>query len=179
MLQNGRINPLYLWVITNPPRRAKRPPRKSTGTTQNHLAVAGAAAQKTTPSETLAYPEVGLVLANLAKALHPGPPRTHSQQQQERRCAIEPRGSRGEEGATAGWYVHFVSCFCIVIYDVFMHNNAFWSNSNAFSLIICKVHTKRGNTGSWDSEPKKAMSGHLFCRTPNELKLHDDFLWNK
>ena len=25
------------------------------------------------------------------------------------------------------------------IYDVFMHNNAFWSNSNAFSLIICKV----------------------------------------
>ena len=22
------------------------------------------------------------------------------------------------------------------------------------------------------------MSGHLFCTTPNELKLHGDFLWN-
>jgi hypothetical protein len=60
-----------------------------------------------------------------------------------------------------------------------MHNNAFWSNSNAFSLIICKVYTKRENSGSWKSGPEKAMSGYLFCTTPNELKLHEDFLWNK
>ena len=43
------------------------------------------------------------------------------------------------------------------------------------SLIICKVHTKRGNSDSWKSGPEKAMSGHLFCTTPNELKLHGDF----
>jgi hypothetical protein len=60
-----------------------------------------------------------------------------------------------------------------------MHNNAFWSDYNAFSLIICKVHTKRENSGSWKSGPEKAMSGYLFCTTPNELKLYGDFLWNK
>ena len=38
-----------------------------------------------------------------------------------------------------------------VIYDVFIHNNAFWSNSNAFSLLICKVYMKRENAGSWNS----------------------------
>ena len=37
------------------------------------------------------------------------------------------------------WYVHFASWFPIVVYNVFMHNNALWSISNAFSLIICKV----------------------------------------
>ena len=51
-----------------------------------------------------------------------------------------------------------------------MYNNAFCSNSNAFSLIICKVHTRRENTGSWNSGPEKATSGHLFYTTPNELK---------
>ena len=59
-----------------------------------------------------------------------------------------------------------------------MDNNAFWSISNAFSLIICKVHTKSENFGSWKSEPEKATSGNLFCTTPNDLKLHGDFLWN-
>ena len=59
-----------------------------------------------------------------------------------------------------------------------MHNNAFWGNSNAFSLIICKVHTKRENSGSWKYGPGKATSGHLFCTTPNKLKLYGDFLWN-
>ena len=39
-----------------------------------------------------------------------------------------------------------------------MHNNALWSNSNAFSLIICKVYTKRENVGSWNSGPETAMS---------------------
>ena len=52
--------------------------------------------------------------------------------------------------------------FCImfptIIYNVFMHNNAFGSNSNAFCLIICKVYTKRENTGSWNSGPGKATS---------------------
>ena len=48
------------------------------------------------------------------------------------------------------WYVHFASCLPTVIYNVFMHNNAFWSNSNAFSLIICKVYTKGG--GIWQLE---------------------------
>ena len=59
-----------------------------------------------------------------------------------------------------------------------MHNNAFWSNSNAFSLIICKVQTKRENSSSWKSGPGKATSGHLFCTTPNKMKLYGDFLWN-
>ena len=35
-----------------------------------------------------------------------------------------------------------------LIYNVFMHNNVLWSNSNAFSLMICKVYTKRENAGS-------------------------------
>ena len=56
-----------------------------------------------------------------------------------------------------------------------MHNNAFWSNSNAFSLIICKVYNKRENSGSWKSGLEKATSGYLFCTTPNELKLYGDF----
>jgi len=59
-----------------------------------------------------------------------------------------------------------------------MHNNAFWGNFNAFSLIICKVHTRRENISSWNSEPGKATLGYLFCTTPNELKLHGEFLWN-
>jgi len=73
------------------------------------------------------------------------------------------------------WYIHFASCFLNVIYDVFMHNNAFWSNSNAFYLIICKVHTKRENSGSWKSGPRKATSGYLFCTTPNKMKLYGYF----
>ena len=76
------------------------------------------------------------------------------------------------------WYVHFASCFITIIYNVFIHNNAFWSNSNVFSLIICKVYTKRENSGNWKSGPGKATSGYLFCTTPNKLKLHGDFLWN-
>ena len=56
---------------------------------------------------------------------------------------------------TYGPRVYFASCFPTIIYDIFMHNNAFWSSSNAFSLIICKVHTKRENTGSWNSGPEK------------------------
>jgi hypothetical protein len=59
-----------------------------------------------------------------------------------------------------------------------MHNNAFGSNSNAFSLIICKVYTKRDNIGSWNSGPERAPPGYLFCTTPNKLKLHGEFLWN-
>ena len=47
-----------------------------------------------------------------------------------------------------------------------------------FSLIICKVYTKRENSNSWESGPGKATSGYLFCTTPNKLKLHGDFLWN-
>jgi hypothetical protein len=59
-----------------------------------------------------------------------------------------------------------------------MHNNAFGSISNAFSLIICKVCTRREKTGSWNSGPEKAPSGYLFYTTPNKLKLHREFLWN-
>ena len=76
------------------------------------------------------------------------------------------------------WYVHFASCFITVIYNVFIHNNAFWSNSNAFSLIICKVRTKRENSGSWKYGPGKATLGYKFCTTPNKLKLYREFLWN-
>ena len=57
----------------------------------------------------------------------------------------------------------------------FIHNNAFWSNSNAFSIIICKVHTKREISDSWKSGPGKATSGHLLYTTPNKLKLYGDF----
>ena len=70
---------------------------------------------------------------------------------------------------------HFASCFPTVIYVVLLYNNAFWSNSNAFSLIICKVCTKGKNSVSWKSGPVKAMSSYLFCTTPNELKLPEDF----
>ena len=59
-----------------------------------------------------------------------------------------------------------------------MYNNAFWSNSNAFSLIICKVYTTGENSGTWKSGPEKSTSGYLFCTTPNELKLYEVFLWN-
>ena len=62
------------------------------------------------------------------------------------------------ENNIVDWYDRFASCLPNVIYNVFMHNNAFWSNSNAFSLIICKVYTKRENTGSWNSGPEKATS---------------------
>ena len=76
----------------------------------------------------------------------------------------------------------FICPFCIMFYyfylKCFIHNNAFWSNSNVFSLIICKVHTKRGNSGSWKSGPEKATSGYLFYETTKKLKLHEDFLWN-
>ena len=44
------------------------------------------------------------------------------------------------------------------------------------SLLICKVHTKRENFGSWKSGPRKATSGYLFCTTPNKLELHGDFM---
>ena len=37
---------------------------------------------------------------------------------------------------------------------------------------------KGENSGSRKSGPEKATSGYLFCTTPNELKLHEDFLWN-
>ena len=53
-----------------------------------------------------------------------------------------------------------------------MHCNTLWSNSNAFSLIICKVYTKRENTDSWNSRPEKAMWRYLFCTSPNELKFY-------
>ena len=46
--------------------------------------------------------------------------------------------------------------FPTVIYNVLMHNNAWCSKSNAFSLKICKVYTKRENAGSWNPGPKKA-----------------------
>jgi hypothetical protein len=59
-----------------------------------------------------------------------------------------------------------------------MHNNPFWSNSNAFSLIIYKVCTRREKSGSWKSGPEKAPSGYLFCTTPKDLKLHREYFWN-
>ena len=49
-----------------------------------------------------------------------------------------------------------------------MHNNALWSNSNAFSLIICKVYTKRENAGSWNFGPEKATS---------ELPILNNYKW--
>ena len=80
------------------------------------------------------------------------------------------------KNVTKHCYDDFASYFLTVIYDVFMNNNAFWCNSNAFSLIICKVHTERENSGSWKSVHGKATSGYLFSTTPNKLKLYEDFL---
>jgi hypothetical protein len=59
-----------------------------------------------------------------------------------------------------------------------MHNNDFGSNSNAFSLIICKVCTRREKSGNWNSEPEKAPSGYLFCTTPIGMKFHGELFWN-
>ena len=44
--------------------------------------------------------------------------------------------------AWGSWYVHFSSCLPTIIYVVLLHN-AFWSNSNAFSLIYAR-YTQRG-----------------------------------
>ena len=60
-----------------------------------------------------------------------------------------------------------------------MYNNAFWSISNAFSLIICKVYTKREITDSWSSGPEKTMSDNLFFTSPYELQFYGDLFWNK
>jgi hypothetical protein len=60
-----------------------------------------------------------------------------------------------------------------------MYNNGFWSNSNAFSLIIYKVCTRRGDSGSWKSGPEKAPSADLVCTTPIGLKFHGELFWNK
>src|SRR3989337_752037 len=45
-----------------------------------------------------------------------------------------------------------------VIYKVFDQYNTSWSISNAFSLLICKVYTRRETTGSWISGPEKATA---------------------
>ena len=63
-----------------------------------------------------------------------------------------------EVKAWGSWYIHFAPYFLTIIYNVFMLNNALWSNSNTFSLIICKVYTKKENAGSWNSGLEKAMS---------------------
>ena len=82
-------------------------------------------------------------------------------------------------GFRLGELIHtFCIMFSYCYLWCFIHNNAFWCNFNAFSLIIWKVYTKRENANSWKSGPGKATSGHLFCTTPNKLKLHRDFLSN-
>src|SRR3989337_567004 len=45
-----------------------------------------------------------------------------------------------------------------VIYKVFDQYSTSWSISNAFSLLICKIYTKRENAGSWISGPEKAIA---------------------
>ena len=82
------------------------------------------------------------------------------------------------QGCAWGFDTSFCIMFSYCYLQCFIHNNAFWSNSNAFSLIICKVYTKRENSGRWKSGPGKVTSCHLFCTTPNELKHHGEFLWN-
>jgi signal transduction histidine kinase len=44
-----------------------------------------------------------------------------------------------------------------------------WSNSNAFSLLICKVYTKREIAGSWNSGPEKAMLEILAAGIAHEV----------
>ena len=39
--------------------------------------------------------------------------------------------------------MHFAPCFPTVINSVFNQYNTLWSNSNAFSLLICKIYMKR------------------------------------
>ena len=63
-----------------------------------------------------------------------------------------------------------------------MHNNAFWSNSDAFSLIICKVHTKRDNTGSHNFGLEKATSEipilHISKRAKNLRRIILEYIKN-
>ena len=61
-----------------------------------------------------------------------------------------------------------------------MQYNTLCSNSNAFSLIICKVYTKRENIGSSNSGPEKAkaMSEIPILQSPNELKFYGELFWN-
>ena len=72
----------------------------------------------------------------------------------------------------------FASWFLTVIYYVLLNNNALGSDSNAFSLIICKVYTKRENTGSWNYGPEKAHQRYLFCTSPKKLKFYGEYFWN-
>ena len=61
-----------------------------------------------------------------------------------------------------------------------MHYNALWSNYNAFSLIICKVYTKRENVGSWNSGPEKATSElpilHIFKWAENLRRIVFEYM---
>ena len=53
----------------------------------------------------------------------------------------------------------------------------FWSNSNVFSLIICKVYTKRENTVARILDLKKLRQRYLLCTSPNELKFYGELFW--
>ena len=46
-----------------------------------------------------------------------------------------------------------------------MHNNTLWSNSHAFSLIICKVYTKRENAGVGFRVPADPLDSNTGVRT--------------
>ena len=55
-----------------------------------------------------------------------------------------------------------------------------WQASGAHLWLYGVFHPRKNKgetSGSWKSGPEKATLGHLFCTTPNELKLHGDFLW--
>ena len=58
------------------------------------------------------------------------------------------------------WYVHFASCFPTVIYDVFMHNNDFWSNSNAFS------HNLQGTNKEGEFRQLEIWTWKSYARLP-------------
>jgi hypothetical protein len=47
----------------------------------------------------------------------------------------------------------------LLLFIIFLdHYNTVWCNSNAFSLLICKIHRKTEIADSWNSGPEKAIS---------------------
>ena len=53
------------------------------------------------------------------------------------------------------WYVHFASCFYIVIYCIVGCYYTLYKNTFASSLLFYKVYMKRENAGNWNSGLEK------------------------
>ena len=69
-----------------------------------------------------------------------------------------------------------LSCWYLLLFGLLYY---LWYHIYAFSLLFCKVHLMRENSGSWNSGLEKgANPSPLFCTSPNALKIYVDFFWN-